>query len=179
MSLVQLLILQLQELERIQSLIQSAECVEIPILKRLLFLMDLMQRCYFFSLFRRCGNHFDGQDAGGTWSGSRNYQFIIGYVYLATAGIGSHTITYSFAGTCGDSDTEIITVNEQSDATIIGTSELCSNSAAVNLNATDAGGTWSEPGITDGVNGTFDLAGSGTGTFAVAYSSAANARIVR
>jgi bacillolysin len=111
-----------------------------------------------------------GQDAGGTWSGTGITNSSSGTFDPATAGIGSHTITYSFAGTCGDSDTEIITVNEQSDATIIGTSELCSNSAAVNLNATDAGGTWSGTGITDGVNGTFDPTVSGTGTFAVTYS---------
>lgn len=111
-----------------------------------------------------------GTDAGGVWTGTGITNSSTGAFDPTVAGVGSHLITYTFTGTCGDVDTEAIIVNQQTDATISSTSELCSNSPSVNLNAAENGGVWTGTGITDGVNGTFDPAISGVGTFTITYT---------
>jgi len=111
-----------------------------------------------------------GVDAGGTWSGTGITNTSTGQFDPIAAGVGSHVITHTFSGTCGDVDTETIVVTQQTDATISATSELCSNSSSINLSAADAGGLWSGTGITDGVNGTFDPASSGVGSFTISYT---------
>ncbi|MBK6526825.1 MAG: hypothetical protein IPG07_15485 [Crocinitomicaceae bacterium] len=111
-----------------------------------------------------------GTDAGGTWSGTGITNASTGQFDPIAAGAGSHVITYTFSGTCGDVDTETIVVTQQTDATISATSELCSNSSAINLSAAETGGLWSGTGITDGVNGTFDPSNSGVGSFTISYT---------
>jgi PKD repeat protein len=106
-------------------------------------------------------------DAGGTWSGTG----VVGNMFdPAIAGTGNHVITYTIPGSCGDTDTETIAVSDAFDATISSTTSLCEGDAALNLNAIDAGGTWTGTGITDGVAGTFDPAVSGVGTFTITYT---------
>ncbi|MBK7130673.1 MAG: M4 family metallopeptidase [Crocinitomicaceae bacterium] len=114
--------------------------------------------------------NLSGADAGGVWSGTGITNSASGTFDPATAGVGTHTITYTFSGTCGDTDTETITVNQQTDASILTNPELCSNSSSINLTAAENGGTWSGTGITDVVNGTFDPSVSGVGTFTITYS---------
>lgn len=114
--------------------------------------------------------NLSGADAGGTWSGTGITNPVNGTFDPAVAGVGTHTITYSFAGTCGDTDTETITVNQQSDATIAGTSEFCTGTSPVNLTAAESGGTWSGTGITNAANGTFDPSVSGPGIFTITYT---------
>ncbi|MBI3133463.1 MAG: M4 family metallopeptidase [Bacteroidetes bacterium] len=111
-----------------------------------------------------------GFDAGGVWSGTGIINTSTGDFDPAVAGAGTHTVTYTFTGTCGDTDTEIITVNQQSDATINATPSLCETGAPINLTAAENGGTWSGTGITDAVNGTFDPTVAGTGTFIITYT---------
>jgi len=106
-------------------------------------------------------------DMGGTWSGNG----VTGSTFdPALAGNGTHTITYDINGTCGDMDQIDILVADSYDATISPISTLCSDAAAYTLLAADAGGIWSGNGITDTVNGIFEPALVGSGTYMVYYT---------
>jgi Zn-dependent metalloprotease len=108
-------------------------------------------------------------EAGGTWSGNG----VSGTTFdPSTAGNGSHTITYTIAGTCGDTDTEIIVVADSYDATINATSILCDGDTSAILTAVDAGGTWTGTGITNGSTGEFNPSIAGVGTHTITYSIA-------
>lgn len=109
-------------------------------------------------------------DPGGTWSGpgvNASGQF-----NPATAGVGVHTITYTIPGTCGDTDTEDVTVTALADATIDPAGPYCESDAATTLTAATAGGTWAGPGITDVNAGTFDPSVAGPGTHTITYTIA-------
>jgi gliding motility-associated-like protein len=107
---------------------------------------------------------------GGTWSGPGITNTTTGLFNPSVAGVGTHTITYVTGGACGGTATETITVNAASNPTISPAS-FCVSATASNLVVSGAtGGTWSGPGITDGVNGTFDPAVAGIGTHLVTYS---------
>jgi gliding motility-associated-like protein len=106
---------------------------------------------------------------GGSWTGTGITDAINGTFDPATAGAGSHVITYSVAGTCGATDTVTVTVTSLLDATIANVTPACVGSSAFNLSAATAGGTWTGTGITDGVNGIFDPS-TGTGTYTVTYT---------
>ncbi|MBF6628812.1 MAG: hypothetical protein ITG04_09975, partial [Proteiniphilum sp.] len=107
---------------------------------------------------------------GGTWSGTGITDAVNGTFNPTVAGAGTHTITYTIPGLCGDFDTEDILVNPRADATINPQASLCDNSASVTLTGIQAGGTWSGIGITDAVNGVFDPAVAGAGTHTITYS---------
>ncbi len=62
-----------------------------------------------------------------------------------------------------------ILYREQADATITAPGDFCVTDAAINLNAADAGGTWTGTGITDAANGTFDPSTAGSGTHTITY----------
>ena len=111
-------------------------------------------------------------DGGGTWSGNGITNGSSGTFDPGTAGVGTHTITYSIAGSCGDTDTETITVNAVGNATISSPGAFCTGDAALNLSAVDAGGTWSGNGITNGTMGTFDPGAAGPGTHTITYTIA-------
>ena len=113
-------------------------------------------------------------DAGGTWSGNGITDATVGTFNPATAGAGTHTITYTIAGACGDTKTTQITVNNQADATITPVADMCDNSPSITLTAVDAGGTWSGNGITNPTNGTFDPATAGVGTHQITYTISGN-----
>jgi gliding motility-associated-like protein len=108
--------------------------------------------------------------AGGSWSGNGITDPVNGTFDPATAGVGAHTITYTITGSCGSSDTEVVTVNADLDATITAVGPFCDADPAINLNAVDPGGSWSGNGITDAVNGTFDPAVAGVGTHTITYT---------
>lgn len=108
-------------------------------------------------------------NTGGVWSGTGVNSG--GLFSPALAGIGNHNITYTIVnGECTDSDTRILSVNNNPDATITDVLPVCINNPAFNLVAATAGGTWSGTGITDAVAGTFDPAVAGTGVFTLNYS---------
>jgi Zn-dependent metalloprotease len=109
-------------------------------------------------------------DGGGVWSGTGITNGSAGTFDPSIAGPGTHTITYTISGSCGDTDTETITVNAQQDATINPQTDLCTSGSPINLSAANSGGTWSGTGITDANLGTFDPAVSGSGTFTITYT---------
>jgi len=108
--------------------------------------------------------------SGGTWSGTGITNTSAGTFDPATAGIGSHIITYSISGTCGATDTLLISVSSSSDATIVQPATICNGAATFNLLAATTGGTWTGTGITSGVSGTFDPTIAGIGTHIITYS---------
>jgi gliding motility-associated-like protein len=109
-------------------------------------------------------------DGGGTWTGTGITDAVNGTFDPATAGVGTHTITYTIVGSCGDQQTTTIDILPDMDATITQVGPYCTSDPAVNLTAVDPGGTWSGTGITDPVNGTFDPAIAGVGTHTVTYT---------
>lgn len=109
-------------------------------------------------------------DPGGTWSGTGITDAVNGTFDPSVAGVGTHTITYTISGSCGDVDTEDIVVSASLDATITAAGPFCDTDAATNLTAADPGGTWSGTGITDPVAGTFDPATAGCGTHTITYT---------
>ena len=105
-------------------------------------------------------------ETGGTWSGTgvSGDQFD-----PSTAGNGTHTITYTIGGACGDTDQIDIVVADSYDATITPTSLMCTGDAPVTLTAVDGGGTWSGTGITNSSTGEFDPSIAGVGTHTITY----------
>ncbi len=109
--------------------------------------------------------------AGGTWSGPGITDAVAGTFDPAIAGPGNHVIQYDItSGTCTSTDTETITVNPSPVVSITPAGPYCIDALPVNLSGNPGGGTWSGPGITDAVAGTFNPAAAGAGTHAVQYS---------
>ena len=111
-------------------------------------------------------------DAGGTWSGTGITDAVNGTFDPAISGTGTFTVTYAIGGVCPDTDTENIVVTDLADASIDPVADLCSQDAAINLTAQDAGGSWSGTGITNSLSGLFDPIVAGVGTFTITYSIA-------
>lgn len=111
-----------------------------------------------------------GATAGGTWSGTGITNTTTGTFDPSIAGAGIHTITYTIAGTCGDTKTTTITVNANSDATITPVGPFCISDPSITLTAASAGGTWSGTGITNASSGTFDPSIAGAGTHTITYT---------
>jgi len=77
-------------------------------------------------------------DGGGTWSGDG----VTGDTFdPASAGEGDHLVTYTIAGSCGDTDQITIHVDAMPDATIDAAGPFCAGDAAVTLTAATAGGS--------------------------------------
>jgi len=107
---------------------------------------------------------------GGTWSGTGITDPAAGTFDPFTAGLGSHVIQYQVtAGGCTSNDNITINVSTVPDATINPAGPFCSNGTTVNLTSVTPGGTWSGPGITDPVAGTFDPAAAGVGSHVIQY----------
>ncbi|MEX1001302.1 MAG: M4 family metallopeptidase [Crocinitomicaceae bacterium] len=109
-------------------------------------------------------------DGGGTWSGTGILNGNTGEFDPISAGIGTHSITYTISGSCGDSDMIDITVVEGVDATITSGSLYCDSDSIVTFTATDAGGSWSGTGVIDSSTGEFDPIAAGAGTHTVTYT---------
>jgi PKD repeat protein len=105
-------------------------------------------------------------DPGGIWAGDG----VTGNVFdPASAGTGSHIITYNITGAngCTSSDQITITVDISPDPSITPVPNLCSDNPPVPLTAQDAGGTWSGPGVT---GNSFDPAAAGPGNHTITYN---------
>ena len=114
-------------------------------------------------------------DAGGVWAGTGITDANLGTFDPATAGAGTHNITYTIAGGCGDTDDIDIIVNAADDATF--------NYSAGSYCLTDldpiptitglAGGTFTidNGGVINAGTGQLDIAGSGAGTYNITYTT--------
>lgn len=106
--------------------------------------------------------------SGGTWSGSGVNNS--GVFNPASAGEGSHTISYTLTGNCSQSsDVEIQVVGETTVA-ITSVEPLCDNANAITLSASVGGGTWSGNGIFNASSGVFDPSIAGVGSHTINYS---------
>ncbi|MFT7613915.1 MAG: Zn-dependent metalloprotease, partial [Parvicellaceae bacterium] len=102
-------------------------------------------------------------DAGGTWSGTG---VTAGNFDPGTAGAGTHTITYTIGGLCGDTDTQDLTVAAPLDATITSTGPYCESAGSSTLTAANVGGNWTGSGVS---GDQFDPASAGSGTHEIIY----------
>ncbi|MDF1697314.1 MAG: hypothetical protein P1U56_15835, partial [Saprospiraceae bacterium] len=103
---------------------------------------------------------------GGTFSGTGITNGSLGTFNPATAGVGTHTITYTLPGICMESTTIDIVVNALPVVSVSG-GPFCVDDSASNLTGSPSGGTFSGTGITDGSAGTFDPATAGVGTHTI------------
>jgi hypothetical protein len=108
-----------------------------------------------------------GTPSGGVYSG---YGVTNGVFYPAIAGVGTHTISYTYtnSGGCSASATQNLTVNALPTVTLGTLPSVCGSSAPVILTqGSPYGGTYSGNGIS---GNTFDPALAGTGTHTIVYS---------
>ena len=108
-----------------------------------------------------------GSPAGGYFNGP-GIQYGI-YFNPALAGIGTHTITYSYkdVNQCTNIASAMVTVTALPTATFQIPAGVCIDAAPVTLIATPAGGTFTGPGV---VNGIFYPNLAGTGVHTLTYS---------
>ena len=108
---------------------------------------------------------------GGTWSGGA-YVNSGGVFNPATAGVGTHTVTYTVGtGTCQATSTQNVIVSAGGSSAWSAPPSICVASATnINLYTLvtgNPGGTWSGPGVVDS---TFNPATAGIGNHTVVYS---------
>lgn len=93
-----------------------------------------------------------------------------GELNITATGTGTHTITYTTNGLCPSTALLDISITNQLDATITPAGPFCELGVPNNLNAVDAGGTWSGNGIIDANLGTFDASAAGAGNHEIIYT---------
>ena len=108
-------------------------------------------------------------NTGGVWSGTGIINANTGEFNPSVAGVGSHNIIYTIVASCGDSDSVIIIVNQQSDASILNTGPFCEADSNIFFSALNSGGVWSGNGIVDINTGEFTPSIAGVGTHTVTY----------
>ncbi len=126
-------------------------------------LSSLSAVCVDASAFALSG----GSPSGGTYSGTG---VSAGMFNPSSAGVGSHTITYTFtdANTCTDSASQTQVVDSLPVVSFSAIADLCANAAPITLTqGSPSGGTYSGTGVS---GSTFDPTSSGTGTFTLTYS---------
>ncbi len=109
--------------------------------------------------------------AGGTWSGNGITDANLGTFDPATAGAGSHTITYTIGGACGAIDTETIEVSAIDNPLITEIGPFCLSNDTIVLTANIPGGIWSGNGITDSLTGEFGIGVAGIGSHEIVYTT--------
>lgn len=108
---------------------------------------------------------------GGVWSGDGITDTLNGWFNISVAGLGDHSITYSYSGVCLDASSITLSVVD-STLSIDPVNDLCLSSNPVVLVASYSGGVWSGPGITNDVVGVFSPSTLGaTGNYTVYYTS--------
>jgi gliding motility-associated-like protein len=108
-----------------------------------------------------------GSPAGGTYSGTGVSG---GNFNPATAGVGTHTITYSYTNgnNCSGSAQQTITVNALPTVTLQPFAAVCSDLPAFALSGgSPAGGTYSGTGVS---GGNFDPSTAGAGSHTITYT---------
>jgi PKD repeat protein len=110
--------------------------------------------------------------SGGLWSGTGIVDANVGVFDPATAGIGNHTITYTYGiGTCEKTSTKTVFVGALPTINLGLNDTVCINSAAFNIGGySPQGGIWSGIGIANGNAGTFDPSIAGVGTHIISYT---------
>jgi gliding motility-associated-like protein len=106
-------------------------------------------------------------DAGGVWSGVGITNASLGTFSPSTAGSGNHQITYTIAGSCGDTDNIFIQVNGSPTVNLGPDTTICSGDMIVlDAGAGYTGYTWLPSGSTQTINVTT------SGTYSVTVTDA-------
>ena len=109
-----------------------------------------------------------GQPAGGVYSGTGVED---GNFDPAVAGLGTHTITYTYIDTDGCEDSvvdQIEVINPQAVSLSLPDTEICEDVAGLNLSGgLPQGGSYSGPGVSGNY---FDIAIAGAGTHTITYT---------
>ncbi len=108
--------------------------------------------------------------SGGTWSGPGIINATAGTFNPASAGIGSHTITYTPANSCNLSATIVLTVTQSIPIIVMPVEPVCITDSPIQLSVDTTGGTWSGTGIIDAQNGIFDPSVAATGNHLIQYT---------
>lgn len=112
---------------------------------------------------------------GGTWTGTGITNGTTGTFNPATAGVGSHVITYIISGSCGSVDTMTIVVNTtQSSAFSYSSGNFCLTDPNPNPTITGVtGGTFTinNGGVIGSSTGIINITSSGSGAFVVTYTT--------
>lgn len=112
---------------------------------------------------------------GGTWSGTGITDGTTGTFNPATAGVGSHVITYTISGSCGSVDTMTIVVNATDNpAFSYASNSFCLTDANPTPTITGlTGGTFTinNGGVINASTGVVNITSSGTGSFTVTYTT--------
>lgn len=89
-------------------------------------------------------------DPGGVWAGPGIVDATAGTFNPSLAGDGIHAISYTIPGSCGSTDTTLITVHRRPDATINPVNPQCHDATPFPLTTVESGGTWSGAATTTG-----------------------------
>ncbi len=110
-------------------------------------------------------------EANGTWAADCGTCIdpSSGIFNPGSAGLGIHTVTYSFTGMCSNADTLSIEVLANSDASISSAGPFCTNDAPFTLQTAMPGGTWTGNGINSST-GVFDPQAAGAGNHLITYT---------
>jgi large repetitive protein len=110
--------------------------------------------------------------AGGTFSGTGIIDAVAGVFDPALAGGGTHVITYTFGtGTCEKESVKTIFVGTDPIVEAGPNLSRCIDVGLFQLtNYSPLGGIWSGVGITDAINGFFNPAVAGAGTWTLTYT---------
>ncbi len=146
------------------------DTVEIFGLPTVTFSVDFVDQCVSNSILL---STFQGQPTGGVYSGPgvTDIGTGIGYTFNPSdAGLGTHTITYTFTDTngCSNSSTDTVEVFGPS-VTLNLPVDICSGGNG----GLPVGGVYSGTGVTDDGNGTsftFDAVTAGAGQHTISYS---------
>lgn len=116
-------------------------------------------------------------DGGGIFAGTGITDVNTGVFNPVTAGDGTHTITYTIPGNCGDVQTIDIVVNRTPDATITNTEfAFCEDEGIQALTVAEGGGTWRAINADNGglnvAGGSFDVTTASAGTYNLEYGFA-------
>ena len=112
--------------------------------------------------------------AGGTWSGTGITNATTGSFNPALANVGNNTITYSIAGSCPSTDTQVIVVYAVPNGAITPSGPYCQSALPVTLTAATPGGTWSGTGINNAATGSFGSTTLAANTYAITYTTSGN-----
>ncbi len=111
---------------------------------------------------------------GGTWSGPGITNASTGAFNPALANIGNNTITYSIAGSCPSTDTQVIVIYAVPNGSITPAGPFCQSALPVTLTAASTGGTWSGTGISNTATGSFGSQALPANTYTVTYNTGGN-----
>jgi gliding motility-associated-like protein len=115
-------------------------------------------------------------DPGGTWSATCGacINAATGAFNPALATSGINTITYSIAGSCGDTQTLDITVNQATDASINPAGPFCEGFGLAPITAINPGGSWSATcgACINAVTGDLNTLVAGIGNHQITYTLA-------